>query len=304
MGIYDREYYRREGPSLFASLTEHGKVCKWLIVINVVVYVLQMLSRHGPGPSLVEEYAALNATQVLQGEVWRLLSYAFLHDEHAPWHILWNMLFLWWFGCDVEDIYGKSEFLALYLVSAVLGGLAFVATQLAQVTNPDGVCVGASGAVTTVMMLCALHFPHRVILLFFLLPVPIWLIVLYQVVKDSFVFLSGINDGTAVQVHLAGAALGFAYFKFQWRVLNWFPNLRGWRRRARPKLRIHREEPAVVASAAAPRPEPAGGDVDEQLEAKLDAVLEKMARHGQGSLTETEKQILFRASEVYRKRRT
>ena len=45
-------------------------------------------------------------------------------------------------------------------------------------------------------------------------------------------------------------------------------------------------------------------DLDEQLEAKLDAVLEKVARFGQASLTDTERQILFRASEVYRKRRT
>ena len=45
-------------------------------------------------------------------------------------------------------------------------------------------------------------------------------------------------------------------------------------------------------------------DVDEHLEAKLDQVLEKVARHGQDSLTESERQILFRASEVYKRRRT
>ncbi len=51
-------------------------------------------------------------------------------------------------------------------------------------------------------------------------------------------------------------------------------------------------------------PAPPREDVDEHLEAKLDAVLEKVARYGQDSLTDSERQILFRASEVYKKRRT
>src|SRR5208282_52129 len=135
MGIYDREYYRREGPSLLASLTERGRVCKWLIAINVVVFLLQTLV--GNGNSVLEDIPVLghltenfdlDTRLVLHGEVWRLLTYAFLHA--GIMHILFNMLFLWWFGADVEDLYGAREFLAFYLVSAFLGGVAFVAGQV------------------------------------------------------------------------------------------------------------------------------------------------------------------------------
>ena len=45
MGIYDREYYRREGPSFLASFTERGRMAKWLILINVIVFVAQLLTK-------------------------------------------------------------------------------------------------------------------------------------------------------------------------------------------------------------------------------------------------------------------
>jgi hypothetical protein len=162
-------------------------------------------------------------------------------------------------------------------------------------------CLGASGAVTAVMVLCACHFPTRVIYLFMLLPVPIWVFVLFQVVQDLFGLLGGSPGTTAVSVHLGGAAFGFLYHYYDWRVVNWLPNFSGWSR-GRPNLRVYREEepsaPVPVAAA------PSAADLDEHLEAKLDAVLEKVARFGQSSLTESERQILMRASEVYRRRRS
>src|SRR5947209_2059358 len=126
MGIYDREYIRRDGPRFLGSLGGHGQVCKWLILINVVVFVLQIMTgdRRNPGP--ITEGLLLDVDKVLGGQVWRLLTYAFLHDREALMHIVFNMLFLWWFGPDLEDLYGPREFLTFYLVSALLGGIFFV----------------------------------------------------------------------------------------------------------------------------------------------------------------------------------
>jgi membrane associated rhomboid family serine protease len=300
MGIYDREYYRRDGPSFLGSFSERGKVCKGLVLANIVCFIVQMATRQGHGwDSAFTEALWLDAGKVLHGEVWRLLSYAFLHSPDWQ-HIVFNMLFLWWFGSDVEDLYGPREFLALYLVSAVLGGVVYVLAVVAQLSPPVP-CLGASGAVTAVLVLCALHYPDRVILLMFILPVPIWLFVLYQVAKDSITFLSGIQNGTAVTVHLAGAGFAFLYQKRQWRLLKLWAFLRSWpRNRSRPRLRVYKEEETPVPVTAAP----AGPEIDEQLEAKVDAVLEKVARSGQASLTESERQILLRASEVYKRRRS
>src|SRR5581483_2601633 len=124
MGIYDREYYRREGPSVLASFTDAGRACWTLILINIAVFVLQVLTlRWGEAPlGDFTDFFVLDPERVLNdGQVWRLLTYAFLHQPTTLWHIVFNMLFLWWLGTDVEDLYGSAEFVAIYLVSCVLG---------------------------------------------------------------------------------------------------------------------------------------------------------------------------------------
>ena len=300
MGIYDREYYRRDGPSFLGTLAAHGMVCKWLIIINVVVFVLQYMTLDLRGGGITSALI-LDADAVMHGQVWRLLTYAFLHA--TIWHILFNMLALWWFGTDLEDMYGPREFLAFYLLSAFLGGLAYLFGVLLHLQDALP-CLGASGAIVAVLILYACHFPTRVIYLFMVVPVPAWGFALLMVGWNLYNYLNGARDGTAYMVHLGGAAFGFLYHYYHWRVLNWLPSFSGWQRqRARPNLRVyHDEEPAaapVPVASAAP-----AADVDEQLEAKVDALLEKVARLGQNSLTDSERQVLMRASEVYRKRRS
>ena len=323
MGIYDRDYYRNEGPSFLGSLTTMGRVCTWLIAINVVFFLAQLVTpatpRHVwidgqpfllPPVSGFTDALALDVDAVLRGQVWRLLTYAFLHDTesgHFFLHIFFNMLLLWWFGTEVEAMYGSREFLAVYLIAATLGGVVFTLGSVAGV-QPGKLCVGASGAVTAVLVLFALHFPNRVVYFMGLVPVPIWLLVLFNHGMDLVGFLNtarghvGFAARTAYTVHLGGAMFALAYYKAQLRLTSLLPDLRGWRQqRSRPKLRVFREEEEPVAAAA---PRAAVADVDEHLEAKLDAVLAKVAKHGRDSLTDGERQILLRASEVYKKKRS
>jgi membrane associated rhomboid family serine protease len=308
MGIYDREYYRREGPSFLGSFTERGKVCNWLVAINAVAFVIQLVTLERGEDGVVTGVGWfthalwLDTSAVSEGQVWRLLTYAFLHDPEGVLHIIFNMLLLWGFGRDVEDLYGPREFLAVYLLAALLGGLSFQLTWLAGMTQGQH-CLGASGAVTTVLVLCAIHYPTRSIYLLFFpfFPIPIWLFVAFNIAQDLFVFLSNHPSRTAVSVHLAGAAFAVAYYKRHWRLTSVWSRLRSSQQQwGRPRLRVYREEPrqpVSVVSANTP-------EGDEQLEAKLDAVLEKVARYGQSSLSESERQILLRASEIYKRRRS
>src|SRR6185369_15348581 len=97
-------------------------------------------------------------------------------------------------------------------------------------------CVGASGAVTAVMVLCAFHYPTRVIRLWWFLPFPIWLFVLVQVGRDVLTWATNTPTQTAVTVHLAGAAFGFGYYKGNWRLaplLQWVTRFRVAQRRPR-----------------------------------------------------------------------
>lgn len=323
MGIYDRDYYRKDAPGFLERLIPQGSVCKWLIGITVAVFVAQLLTQPPPIPfdsgdfpqimprgeagrssaGWVTDTFILDPTAVLHGQVWRLLSYAFLHEPTGLLHILFNMLFLWWFGSDLEALYGSREFLLFYLVAATLGGVAYTAWSL---VSPTGPCLGASGAITALLVLYACHFPQRSILIFFFLPVPIWLFAIFNVAQDAFIFLGRFHTQVAVVVHLAGAVFAFAYFKSPLRLKDVPTALLSWRHHlTRPRARIYRppvehDEPREPVSVAAPAERP----VDEHFEAKLDAVLEKIARSGKDSLTEAEREILRRASEHYKKKRS
>lgn len=314
MGIYDRDYYREESRGFFGGGSSRTRVCTTLIIINIVVFLIQLMTRErmwrGWDAGWFTEALWLNAEAVTHGQVWRLITHAFLHSTTDPLHIIFNMLFLWWFGSAMEDIYGSKEFLAFYLTAALLAGLGYIFCILIELT-PNANALGASGAVTAALVLFAMHYPHHTILLFFILPIPVWALVVFNVIQDTVGLFGGGDRPIAFAAHLTGAVFGFFYFRYQWRVLNWLPSFsRSRSERRRPRLRVVRSEPVT----SPPGDEGASTDsgemgasvdrgVDEHLEAKLDAVLEKVAKHGQDSLNEEEREILFRASEIYKRRR-
>ena len=106
MGINDRDYVRREGPSFLGSFADRGTICKWLIGVNIALFVCQLLTN-----GTLTRVLDLNVERVVfHGEIWRLLTYAFLHGPGDLLHILFNMLFLWWFGNEIEEMYGRASF--------------------------------------------------------------------------------------------------------------------------------------------------------------------------------------------------
>lgn len=304
MGIYDRDYYRRDGSKFFGSLATGGRFTFALIGLNVACFFLQLMSQAGPEQPFTRALD-LNVDAVLEGQVWRLLTYAFLHDPKSIMHILFNMLMLFWFGRQVEERLGGREYLRVYLLAAVGSGLAFVAASLLGLHR--GPAIGASGAVTATLVLAAFYNPKQVIYLFFILPVPIWGFVAISVAMDAF-NLAGRKEGIATSAHLGGAAFAFCYYKLQWNVGGWLDWLPTWKREKTPaRLRLYSEEEhePIHARVAAPRPvAPARGGDDEQLEAQADAILEKIARVGMQGITESERALLLRASEMMKRRRS
>ncbi len=323
MGIYDRDYYRESARSHFDGRVQAFVV---LIVIYVVVYIVQIATREEVGrrqfqPGPVTEALVLNADKVLHGEVWRVLTYAFVHDPFNPAPLVFNIIFLIFFGRFVEDTFGWKEFLGFYLVSGLVAGIGFVA--LSGIAQAGGMLVGPQGAITAVLLLVALQNPRRTVLLMFVIPCPIWFVVAFNVLLDVLGYFGGKVHPMVFAAHAFAAGFAFLYYRYHWAVSSWFPSWSSGPRRAksRPNLQIYREEssepataPSPVASsgtpsargtapAAAPATATAATAIDEQLEAKLDEVLEKVKKYGQESLTEEERAVLFRASEIYRKRR-
>ena len=303
MGIQDRDYYR-EGPS-FLDRVGHQGATVWLVAITCGVFFGQMFS--GVMKSPLVEIGEYDPERILAGEVWRLLTAVFLHS--TIWHIFFNMLALYWAGQRVEEMRGPREFAIFYLASGIGANLIYLAVFVAGLAPPTKV-VGASGAVVAVLVVFACYFPRQKLLLFFVIPLPAWGVVLLFVALDLYGAMGGKGvpgaKNVAFVVHLGGAALGFVYFQTGFQFTSLFT--RSPKTRARPKLRIvppppEERTPEPVGAPVEAASRPVAAPADEQLEAKLDAVLEKVSKHGQESLTAEEREILFKASELYKKRR-
>jgi membrane associated rhomboid family serine protease len=321
MGIYDRDYYRED--SRWSNPFARSQATLFLTLLLCFMFIVQVAGVdtrprvRGPLPQpqrdSVAEALELNVPKVLDGEVWRVATYALVHQpgSRGVIHIIFTAVFLVWIGRQVEDLYGSWEYLAYFGLTSLIGGVAY--TVVGAFTNNGLALLGPSGAVTAVLVLFALHYPARTLPLWFI-PVPVWLLVAVYALVDIAGLANGHANPAAVAVHLAGAAFAFAYHTYTLRVLNWLPGGRGTaspaRRAPRPKPRPRRDEPQPEPAAAASTAGAAGAvgvgggsSVDEHLEAKLDEVLEKVQRHGKESLTEDEREILLKASEIYKKRR-
>jgi membrane associated rhomboid family serine protease len=311
MGIYDRDYYREDSRWRNPFARSQGTL--FLVLFLCFVFIAQVAStppRAAPGTDPVTEALDLNVTKALGGEVWRVVTYAVVHQPANIFHIIFTAVFLVWIGHQVEDLYGSKEYLAYFFVCTLIGGAAY--TVVGALTKGSPPLLGPSGAVTAILVLFALHYPTRTISLFWYIPIPIWLLVAIYALTDIAGLAQGHANPAAVAVHLAAAAFAFVYHTYTLRVSNLLPGSRGSRKSVRrmpkPKLRVRRDEPepepaATAAGAAGVASVGGTSSVDEHLEAKLDQVLEKVQRHGKESLTEVEREILLRASEVYKKKR-
>lgn len=316
MGIYDRDYYRED--SRWSNPFARSQATLFLALLYCFLFIAQVASidqrrvRAGQAPrDPLTESLELKVSKALDGEVWRVVSYALVHQPWGIFHIIVTVIFLVWIGHQVEDLYGSKEYLAYFVLTTLLGGVAY--TVVGAFTKSDTPLLGPSGAVTAILVLFALHYPSRTLHIWFI-PVPVWLIVAVYALVDIAGLANGQQNPAAVAVHLAGAAFAFIYHTYTLRVLNWLPGGRGStqsvRRVPRPRTRRRRDEPqpepaATASTAGAAGAVAVGGSspVDEHLEAKLDEVLQKVQRHGKESLTEDEREILLKASEIYKKRR-
>jgi membrane associated rhomboid family serine protease len=122
-----------------------AKVTKALIGVNVAVYVAELAQGGGVNGvhSSIYLHGVLWAPFVADGDYWRLITAAFLH--YGPFHLLLNMLALWWFGSLLEERIGSGKFLLLYVVSGLAGSAG------ALLLDPLQPTVGASGAIFGVL---------------------------------------------------------------------------------------------------------------------------------------------------------
>ncbi|MGC8765152.1 MAG: rhomboid family intramembrane serine protease [Brevinematia bacterium] len=190
------------------------------IIINVVIFFIQFFN-YELNNFIINKYSMIPAFFFANPvkESYRLITYAFLHG--GWFHLISNMLFLYIFGDNVEDVFGHFGYLIFYFLAAAIG----VLVQSLFSHNSVIPIIGASGAVSGVILSYMLMFPlKKVVTLFFLgffiVPVRIPAIfyigvwVISQVLNSFFSILLPVQGGIAYLVHLGGIITGYVFTPF------------------------------------------------------------------------------------------
>ncbi len=314
MGYYERDYYR---PTGFGGFSFFPPVIKKLLIINIAVFFLQQIINNIsfggiPGWYLINRYFALNPIigfdrfgEPYNFQIWQLITYQFLHGSFG--HIFFNMLMLWMFGMEIENIWGSRKFLAFYLISGIGGGL----TQILFapiLTGSLAPTIGASAAVFGVMVAFGMMFPNRYIYIYFLIPVKAKYLIAFLIVVE----LMSVSGFTFIAhlAHIGGAVTAMIFilldrqyhFNFD-RVFDFFSSLTKPRSRQSFKRKTHFRKPPKfqddnvqeaefydISSYNNKREE------EEITQEVIDRILDKISKGGYQSLTQEEKRILFEAS--------
>jgi membrane associated rhomboid family serine protease len=292
MGISSRDYAREDDSEAWRgeSTTTGWLMTYKIIAVTVILYLIDGFTPKGEDASKLNVMASLLSLHsdwwMRPWQVYQLLTYGFFHLSFGSFesikHVGFNMLGLWFAGRLLEAKLGSREFLGFYLASIVVSGLAWTLIRLIPGVSP-GTVVGASGGVSAVVILFCILYARETVLLFGVIPMPAWLLGVIIVGIDFLSILaanlrlssSDYLSGTAFDAHLAGAAFAAAYFYTGWqitggwsdRLVNW------WVERAVTRERNRRNQVA-------------------RLDREADALLEKVHREGEGSLTPRERKIL------------
>lgn len=288
------------------SFSRNGNGLNQIIIINVVVFVLLkimqvILTLSGSSDiyALITEYLFMPASlQDFMYKPWTILTYAFSHEDF--FHIIFNMLFMYWFGMIISEFIGNKRFISLYILGALAGGVTylvlyntvpFFASKLSST-----VLLGASGGVYAVVIGAATLLPDYTFYLLFLGPVRIKYIAIFYVFL-SFAQSIGPNAGGNL-AHLGGALIGFVYI---WQLrkgndlgkpITWISGGFNSIFNPKPKMKITYRNSNFNNTQAPPQP-----NAEEVSQDVIDAILDKISKHGYEKLTKEEKQKLFKASQ-------
>jgi membrane associated rhomboid family serine protease len=256
---------------------------KRLLIANGVVFLLTVAF------SGMWSYLAFTPAEVLR-QPWTPLTYMFVHQRF--FHLLFNMLGLFFFGPPLEERWGSTEFLKFYLVCGVGGAIL-------SLLMPQYPIIGASAAVYGVMLAYAMYWPDNPIYIWGIIPVKAKWLVTFFIGMSLFYALTGGAPGIAHLAHLGGCAAAFLYLKSNWGPTPYGPRVPQLRKRSTANVVSTEKRPAASAPGRRRRTSrPPSGE--EELLDDIDRILDKISAHGLTSLTDEERRRLDEASRKYR----
>lgn len=241
-------------------------------LLMLVLAVFQLLGAFVPA---VVEFLMLQPAHLSNPLRWyELVTYSLVHSRHDILHLLWNLLYLFFFGRQVEAmIGGRNAFLKFALAAALASSLTYlvIETVMSGAASP---LLGASGIGFACLVAFATLMPNAEVLVLFI-PVRAW--VLASVLMLISVYSTAMSSGSGVAhvAHFGGGAFGFLFIRYRHLFGAMFERAREHRHEAR------RER-----------------EGDKRRE--MDRILEKISQHGLNSLTRAERRFLDAASKDLR----
>jgi membrane associated rhomboid family serine protease len=275
------------------KMLHSGSKLNLLIGINIIVYLVlgvldiffTLFLKSNAITYFNQHYLQLPASlPALAKHFWTPLTYMFLHD--GVFHILFNMLWLYWIGQIFEEYLGKNRTLGLYLLGGLAGAVFFVAaynlfpfyTQNHLADN--SILAGASAGVMAIIVATATLLPDYTIPIILIGPVKLKWLALFFVIIDL-LGITGFNAGGELS-HLGGALMGFIYIRQLQKGNDMISGI--------TKLFKPRPKMKVVSKNSS------RGRNDLPRQEEIDNILDKISKSGYDSLTKQEKEVLFRAS--------
>ena len=275
---------------------KEGSALTRLIYINLGVFlvfrILNLFFFLSGTPFPLMDWLALPADfSLLASRPWTLITYMFLHFDFL--HILFNLLWLYWMGQIFLTYFDQGKLITIYLLGGIFGGLFYVAGYnsfpvFSQMIS-DSRLLGASASVIAIVTALAVHAPNHTLHLMFIGPVKIKYIALVSVLMYV-IGISSTNAGGNL-AHLGGACWGVIY------VLQL-------RRGIDPGKRVNgifsglknffSPKPNVKVSYRKPVDDIEYNRQKNQDQKRMNEILEKISKSGYDSLSEEEKEILFR----------
>ena len=263
---------------------------KWLLISNLVIWLLDVMlqteTRDGIVPSFLKEWGYFSIeTAIQQLQVWRFLSFQFLHANLM--HVAFNMWGIYLFGPFLERWFRSKPFLWFYLLSGVAGALFYALLVALPGLLPDGMVgdglVGASAGVFGILVGVAVIAPDTQIrLLFPPIPMTMRTFALVFLAFEVFIVLSNGGNAGGSAGHLGGAIAGFFMLKST--------PVRAWLAGLGSGVKVTRRKPAKKRPYESKlRPK---SSVTKEEANEVDRILDKINREGLHALTDEERELL------------
>jgi len=285
--------FRKQYPVLAILIAINSLI--WLGV-SIVYVILWLAGQSYIFDGLVYFLSLPASFQSFVTQPWSIVSYMFLHVEF--FHILFNMLWLFWFGQIFLDYLSGRQLLWVYLLGGIAGGLSFMlAYNFFPVFAPDiqvATIKGASASLMAIMAAIATLMPNYPLNLMFIGKIKLKHMAIFMVILD-FILISKSNPGGNIS-HLGGVAWGVIYTLVYIKPQNKKGILGDFSRQLHQIFTFKRKPKFKVYHNDRPISDDDYNLNKKQRQEKIDKILEKISKSGYSSLTKEEKELLFRSS--------